>query len=303
MILWKPSQSLCFSFLRHRFNNTGFWLRCFTAQWGGGGGGAESKLESNKSQIPKSGYICSTQRRSIKRGRGISLHFRTHHHRHHHHRVEHLQGDSKSLVNWRKKKPSRFDGEGMLQASRRAEKAQRGDQTLLDLFCGCQGEFRQIYREIPTVCRGRLWFDPRGAFTWGKGHKNMVREHSSNNITVHWSTPRLQLKYEMYRRQINSAQTCMHNDQRITGTWKKSYFYLGCKTHEFNASYKDVSLVLLRQHKSQSGLRESQESSHQVPSFQTANLWWPLSHTQDSTAPLCSDWNTAVIYALLRYSI
>lgn len=107
MILWKPSQSLCFSLLRHKFNNTGFWLRCFTAQWGRGGEGAEgaeSKLESNKSQIPKSGYICSRERRSIKRGRGIGLHFGTHHRRRHrrHGQVEHMQSDSESR--WLKKK-------------------------------------------------------------------------------------------------------------------------------------------------------------------------------------------------------
>lgn len=61
--------------------------------------GAESKLESNKSQIPTSGYICSAERRSIKRGRGVSLHFITHHRRHRRRdHVEHIQSDSKSLV-------------------------------------------------------------------------------------------------------------------------------------------------------------------------------------------------------------
>lgn len=32
-------------------------------------------------------------------------------------------------------------GQSVLQSSQRHEKAQRGAQILLDLFCGCQGEF------------------------------------------------------------------------------------------------------------------------------------------------------------------
>ncbi len=42
-------------------------------------------------------------------------------------------------------------GERMLQSSQRLEKAQRGAQTLLDLFCGCQGEFLQKYLNVLSV--------------------------------------------------------------------------------------------------------------------------------------------------------
>ena len=65
-------------------------------------------------------------------------------------------------------------------SSRRPEEAQRGAQALLDLLCGC-------HWNPPMVRWGGFSVGPEGKTL----QENPLREHSSNNITVHWSRPSL----------------------------------------------------------------------------------------------------------------
>lgn len=54
------------------------------------------------------------------------------------------------------------------ESSQRPDKAQCGAQTLLDLFCGCQGEFRLKKKNtlnVLTVCCGGFSVGPNRDFT------------------------------------------------------------------------------------------------------------------------------------------
>lgn len=83
-----------------------------------------------------------------------------------------------------------------------------------------KGEFPQIYSEVPTICLGRLWFDQRGGFTWGKGHKMRA-----GNIPA--TAPQSAGARHGYSEDVKCIEDklirhkhCMHKDQRTLGTVK-----------------------------------------------------------------------------------
>lgn len=128
--------------------------------------------------------------------------------------------------------------QGVLQSSQRQEKAQRGAQILLDLFCGCQGGIssRNTERNNLTVCWGEFSVVPKRDFT-GKDHKIL-----SQNIPATISPPVLEpakfiiLMSNVRHEQIHPENILTHSWREKSWTWRSSL--------ELNA-LMDVSLNLI----------------------------------------------------------